>query len=120
MRISKYIAGMVIVFGALAGCTTVVNPPGSAAPTTFNAQAVTVAGCKALAQWENDPNAIGTEGDAHTSVRVQQIIHDSAGTKFSADLTMWVDDTDTDTATTDAGVIDADCAAVGVPSVIGS
>lgn len=108
---------------ALAGCgTTVVNnpppSPSQAQTTQFNAQAVTVAGCRALAQWENGPST-GAEADAHTSQQVQQIIHDSAGTQFSSDLLTWVDDTDPDLAVQDANQVDADCAAAGVPQVIG-
>ena len=110
--------------GVATGCTTVVNPPtapASAQPTRFNAQAVTVAGCQALAQWENGPST-GTEADAATSTQVQAIITRSAGTQFSSDLDTWVVDLqtgDTTDASPDADTVDADCAAVGVPNVIG-
>ena len=109
----------------LAACssTTTVNEKPAAPPAPassfFNAQAVTLAGCKALAQWEHDPNAVGSEGDAHTSQTVQNIIHQSAGTQFASDLQTWVDDTDPNQAQLDSQTVDSDCAAVGMPSVIG-
>ena len=87
------------------------------AVSTFDATAVTVNGCQALAAWENGPST-GAEADAHTSQQVQQIIQQSAGTKFSSDLLTWVDDTYPQTMT-DAQVVDADCAQAGVPDVIG-
>lgn len=121
------LTGVAALCLAVAACsTTTIETPApvaaTASPTQFNASAVTVAGCKALAQWENGP-ATGAEADAATSTQVQQIIHNSAGTQFSTDLLTWVTDLQsglTDVASTDASQVDADCAAAGVPDVIGN
>jgi hypothetical protein len=122
---ATFIAGALAAAAfAAVGCTTVVNPPtapASAQPTTFNAQAVTVAGCKALAAWEVS-SATGTQAEAATSTQVQMIIHNSAGTQFSSDLDTWVVDLqtgDTADAVTDAGTVNTDCAVVGINNVTG-
>jgi len=106
---------------AVTACSATVRPPASPPAATFSASAVTLAGCRALAQWENGPST-GAGADAAISTQVQAIIARARGTRFAAAVNMWVTDLrsgDIYAAEADSGAVDASCAAVGILNVIG-
>lgn len=89
----------------------------SPATNTWSALAATVKGCRDLAAWENGNSTVRFSQDPQSQV----ILNESAGTDFASDLRTWMDDgSDWQAAMTDANTVDADCAAAGVPRVIGS
>ena len=110
----RYPAALVVtalLVAELAACSSV----------PFNAQAVTVTQCKALAAWE----AGSGSGTVAYDPTVKGIISASAGTKFGTDLAAWVSDTERGPAfalgpqtSAAADQVIEDCDAAGVPNVI--
>jgi hypothetical protein len=116
------VLGLAAACGTSAAATTshVAAPVAVAAPTPaptqFNAAAVTLRGCTALARWE----VSDTPYTAGEDPQMQVIISESAGTQFASDLDAWVIDLqndDSSDAISDSDAVNADCDAVGIVNV---